>query len=595
MFQHSIRNKLTAVISALIIATLAIIAYFTLSFFIDRYKTAITTQEYTLLSALGNEIDTKMETAHSILIANAEMLPVNDIDHPEKMQAFLDSRAYLQAVFDSNIFVFSPQGKIIAESPYVPGRRGLDVSYRDYIQMTVSTGKPYISEPYVSTQAKRQPAIMFTAPVFDANHRLVAIFAGSLNLLKSNFIGNLAATRIGKQGYVYLYNRDRIIIIHPEQDRILQKDVPVGSNFLFDEAVHGFEGSGETVNSRGFATLSSFKQLRTKNWILAANHPLAEVYAPIAEVKTYFLLVSLVVLAAVLLGVRLSLKFLTDPLITFTSLVQNMSQKTGTERLSGIKANDEIGALSNAFNDMIQKLDQQKQALVHSEQRYRGIFESAHDAIFVETLDGQIIDANPAACHIMQYSREELMGMSVAQLLPPEVTVTPAERMKQVLAFHSSPFIAENLRKDGSRITFEITSRAFSTNSTTYVVIIARDITERMQLEAELRYLNQHDTLTGLFSRSFFEEESQRLCDKEFSPLGVVICDIDGLKLINDTLGHSAGDYLIRTAANLIRNCFRDTDIVARFGGDEVAILLPNCSKLVIQNACQRISDAIFK
>jgi diguanylate cyclase (GGDEF)-like protein len=75
----------------------------------------------------------------------------------------------------------------------------------------------------------------------------------------------------------------------------------------------------------------------------------------------------------------------------------------------------------------------------------------------------------------------------------------------------------------------------------------------------------------------------------------MVICDIDGLKLVNDTLGHSAGDALINKAASLIQSCFRETDIIARIGGDEFAVLLPNCSAQAVENACQRINDSVFE
>lgn len=595
MRRFSIRNKLTLLVSGFLVIALCTMAYFTFSFFEERYKDSITTEENTLISALANEIDVRMENAQALLIANAEFLPAADVHDPEKMQAFLDSRTALHSLFDNHLFVFSPEGKIIAESPFTPGRRGLDFSFRDYITETVSSWRPYISEPYISSQVNRQPAIMFTVPIFDENQRLVAIFAGGLNLLKENFLGTLAKTKIGQTGYVYLYNRNRTIIIHPQHNRILQQDVPVGSNPLFDKAVLGFEGSGETVNSRGLAILASFKQLQTKDWILAANHPLSDLYAPITDIKRYFLFISLVVLVITLFLIRTSLKVLTNPLSQFTRHVRTIPQKTGPDRLSTVKTNDELSDLSHAFNQMIHELDQQKLALTHSEIKYRGVFEAAQDAIFIETPAGDIIDANPAACKLLQYSREELIGMNIARLLPDTVEETPGERMLQMLEAQTTPFISENLRNDGSKIPIELTAREYQIEDQRYVVIIARDISERMQLEQELLYLSQHDSLTKLYNRDFFEAEIVRLGDKRYAPVGIVICDIDGLKLINDTLGHHAGDILISKAADLIKSCFRETDVIARIGGDEFAILLPQCSPEVLENACQQINDVVFE
>lgn len=116
---------------------------------------------------------------------------------------------------------------------------------------------------------------------------------------------------------------------------------------------------------------------------------------------------------------------------------------------------------------------------------------------------------------------------------------------------------------------------------------------ERKQMEDKLRYLGQHDQLTGLYNRTFFYEELrcfEALC---YNPVGLIVCDVDGLKLINDSLGHNAGDVLLTEAANLIKKCFRDSDIVARIGGDEFVALLPNSTNSIVEDGCQRILDAI--
>lgn len=102
------------------------------------------------------------------------------------------------------------------------------------------------------------------------------------------------------------------------------------------------------------------------------------------------------------------------------------------------------------------------------------------------------------------------------------------------------------------------------------------DISERKMKEDEINYINYHDTLTGLYNRRFFEEEKQRCdCDGSY-PLSVIIGDINGLKLINDSLGHTEGDRLINTIAKILLSCCREVDIIARTGGDEFSILLPN-------------------
>ena len=120
------------------------------------------------------------------------------------------------------------------------------------------------------------------------------------------FLGHLADTRIGSSGYRYLFASDRTLIVHPDRSRILKKDVPPGTNPMFDRAVAGFQGSGVTVNSRGLKVLASFKRLESAPWILAANFPCEEAYASIFRTGQHLALG----IAAVMIGTGLVLFFI---------------------------------------------------------------------------------------------------------------------------------------------------------------------------------------------------------------------------------------------------------------------------------------------
>ena len=121
---------------------------------------------------------------------------------------------------------------------------------------------------------------------------------------------------------------------------------------------------------------------------------------------------------------------------------------------------------------------------------------------------------------------------------------------------------------------------------------IASDITDMKLGEEKLKYLSLHDPLTGLYNRIYFDEEMNRIEKSRYANVGIVSCDVDGLKLVNDTLGHDKGDTLLAAAARVIRDSFRDGDLVARIGGDEFAILIPNTSAAAVEHACGRIQGA---
>jgi len=113
------------------------------------------------------------------------------------------------------------------------------------------------------------------------------------------------------------------------------------------------------------------------------------------------------------------------------------------------------------------------------------------------------------------------------------------------------------------------------------------------ELKSQLRYIGQHDSLTGLYNRSFFETEMQRLDARTQGCIGLVICDVDGLKLVNDTLGHAAGDGLLREAAGILCRSFCASDVIARIGGDEYAVLLQQTSRKKLSKNIARIHEEV--
>lgn len=136
-------------------------------------------------------------------------------------------------------------------------------------------------------------------------------------------------------------------------------------------------------------------------------------------------------------------------------------------------------------------------------------------------------------------------------------------------------------------------------NLTRLVPAINREIQEalvrreRRKLEDRLTYLSIHDPLTGLYNRTQFSLELERLQQPQFAPVGMIVGDLDGLKLINDTWGHQSGDSLLKAAANILKQSCPDNATVTRIGGDEFVLLLPSTTLATLENLCRTIALAI--
>ena len=151
---------------------------------------------------------------------------------------------------------------------------------------------------------------------------------------------------------------------------------------------------------------------------------------------------------------------------------------------------------------------------------------------------------------------------------------------------------AIGIKKDGSKFFQDISLTALIEGG---LICIVRNINKRKNRENEIVYLSYHDKLTELFNRRFVEEEIKRLDTKRQLPISIVMGDLNNLKLINDTFGHTEGDKILKETAELLKRMCRSDDILARWGGDEFVILLPKTSVASSEEVVARIKNECKK
>ena len=216
------------------------------------------------------------------------------------------------------------------------------------------------------------------------------------------------------------------------------------------------------------------------------------------------------------------------------------------------------------------------------EARYRLLAENATDMIIQADLDTTRRYVSPACRELLGYAPEELVGTRPLDAVHPEDIERYRAILDNLTAGHTDLAVSRQRyrRKDGTFVWTEATFRLIRGEGgepTGYVASV-RDISERRQLEEQLRELARTDGLTGLFNRRAFEErldEEWRRALRSGSAFGLLTLDVDFFKQYNDHFGHGAGDECLRRVADLLRQERRATDFAARIGGEEFALLLP--------------------
>ena len=198
------------------------------------------------------------------------------------------------------------------------------------------------------------------------------------------------------------------------------------------------------------------------------------------------------------------------------------------------------------------------------------------DTVFVVDRDNQIAFVSDACETLLGYRADELTGNLITDYMHPEDLATTRASIIRVM--NGQPhvdFRNRYLRKDGSVV--HILWAAFWSEDVGARIGVARDITALTQAEEELRFLAHHDPLTALTNRSLFNDRldsALRNARRQNSTLALLFLDINDFKGINDVHGHAAGDRVLCAIARRLEGCVRDTDTVARMGGDEFTVLL---------------------
>jgi diguanylate cyclase (GGDEF)-like protein/PAS domain S-box-containing protein len=272
--------------------------------------------------------------------------------------------------------------------------------------------------------------------------------------------------------------------------------------------------------------------------------------------------------------------------------------KSPISRQSKAELNHDVEALKLRLAQMEANLhhwERSVEAMRESEQKYRILLDDSSDPIFSFNHEGQYQYVNLAFADGVGKKIEDILHKKIWDVFPQDEADKRYAAVKWVFTNQVTKVIEVRVpRADGDRYYITTVKPVFSDlGEVTSVICISKEITERKRIEEELIHLSNHDTLTGLYNRNFYEVELGRLQCSRLYPITIVVADMDNLKSVNDRYGHPAGDALIQKVSHYMLSAFRTEDIVARIGGDEFAVLLPMTDATAAEGLIHRLREQL--
>lgn len=509
-----------------------------------------------------------------------------------------ETLAYLIKLLDNNslftsIYFGSVDNLVINSSGWVPPK-DFDLRTRPWYIKAVKEKKLIFTEAFVNA-SKDKLIITIAKPVYNSNNQLLGVVAGDVSI--KDIIATIDNRKINKKGYSFLIDGKGSILANPNYKYDLRSELKNISEVSDGVNVQMIQNKfGKTkVLMDGIEGYLAYQSIENTDWIIGSFIPLNEYIKVRIQLLRIFIITLIFSLVFFSFLLRLQKKYFLKP----TSLLDEDVRKINIEEKIvyrvPLEEKDPFGMLRKSINSLLDKtqeffiqLEEEKEKLKESLERNSAIVNAMPDLIFVINHEGYFVDFQASDESLLYVSKDEFIGKTIWHVMPKEITDIGYEKIQTAIETSILQSFEYTLEMPQGEENFELRIVKSRENE---VIAISRNITERKRMEQKVLYLSYHDQLTGLYNRRFYEEELMRLDTKENLPMTIVLGDLNGLKLINDSFGHAVGDELIKKVAEVIRLGCRGHDIIARLGGDEFVIILPKTDAFETQQVLKRITD----
>ncbi len=546
-------------------------------------------------------------TSHTVSF-NADATAAND--------KFLRSLTGNLPNYISDLSVLTPDGRNIGSLSPVDDRASLGVGTWHFFQQALQNRGWTVDGPFLSGDG-REFNMRFTQAVAGGNGTVTGVVSALVRLSEfRNVLGR--GTTLPAGTVTTLLDAHGIVLARSHNPRIWIGETLIGTTAI-RQALQQRDGSIALQAEDDVQRLAGFSTASFVPWMVYIGVPAAVALAPVNQRLWERLLMSGLVLLALLaialfLGERIS-----QPLRQLAADAKALGEGALHHRTL-VTAGGETGLLAATLNQMAaaiearagalrtseaearqaeQALKESESRLRRSETRLRTIIESEPECVMVLGRNGRIQEINAAGLKIVEArSPDDIEHSDVSRLVTPEYRTTFYSMHQRVIAGETVTFDFEIVGLKGTRRWISCVAAPLPNEQGDVVgqLAIARDITERKQNADRIEHLATRDALTDLPNRALLSDRlKHELANarRDGKSLGIMFIDLDRFKTINDSLGHHAGDALLCETARRLQHCLRENDTVARQGGDEFIVLLPDSDNPAAAMVARKILDAI--
>ena len=498
--RHSIKTQVTVFTVIVLMISIWAMAFYVLRMLQRDLQRHLGAQQFSTATMVAHVVDDELRERISLMeqYAKGRIVP-SMLDDTVALQERLEGSPAILSMFNGGIFVTGMDGQAIASVPVSLGRVGGNYMDADSIAAAIREGRSTVGKPAVCPTTLA-PTLLIAVPIRDIQDKVIGALAGVSDLSKPNVLDTIALNNYGKTGGYRLIAPEHKLIVTASDKSLIMQPVPApGIDRMHDQYMQGQEGFGVVVNSRGAAELSAAKSIPVAGWIAVATLPIEEAFAPIESLKQRLLTSALIfsVLAGLVawwLSTRILQRRFAPMLATSQAL---SSQAAGEQPLQTLPVNsqDEIGELIGSFNRLLETLNKREEALLHSEQEFRDLFNESPIGYHDLDADGRIVRINKTELETLGYTEEEMLGHYVWEFVEGSQHSRKAvlDKLTEVEAVGNT-FERYFRKKDGTTIPALITDKRRRDREGKVVGMRSSlmYIAERKKAEAELELHRHH-------------------------------------------------------------------------------------------------------